>query len=310
MTLQQLKYVIELSKHNSISAAAQSLSISQPSLSTAVKELEEEFCITILNRNHRGISFTAQGLDFLRFARSIIEQTNCLQAYFGHASGGDKLHLSIAAHYDVFAAESFTQYLQTLTASDTYALSLHEGHMEDIIRQVSEQQSHIGILLMSPRTRAYNLAVFAKHNLEFTDINTVSPFLYVNAGHLLAQSAAVSLKDIAPYPYVKFKIERTSHYLSEELFPDIRAEKEIQVTDRYAMLTIIKNTDACAIGAGHVPSGAGFDTIRSIPIHTADTLTIGWIHLKGIPIAPECRHYLEWLEHYLQLSQPKPYTAK
>ena len=64
MTLQQLKYVIELSKHNSISSAAQSLSISQPSLSMAVKELEEEFHITILNRNHRGVSFTAQGLDF------------------------------------------------------------------------------------------------------------------------------------------------------------------------------------------------------------------------------------------------------
>ena len=81
MTLQQLKYVIELSKHNSISSAAQSLSISQPSLSMAVKELEEEFHITILNRNHRGVSFTAQGLDFLRFARSIIEQTSRLQTY-------------------------------------------------------------------------------------------------------------------------------------------------------------------------------------------------------------------------------------
>ena len=42
MTLQQLRYILELSKHNSISAAAQALNISQPSLSTAIKDLEKE----------------------------------------------------------------------------------------------------------------------------------------------------------------------------------------------------------------------------------------------------------------------------
>lgn len=59
MTLQQLHYIVELSKHNSISAAAQALFIAQPSLSTAVKELEKEFHITILERNRHGISFTS-----------------------------------------------------------------------------------------------------------------------------------------------------------------------------------------------------------------------------------------------------------
>lgn len=43
MTLQQLHYIVELSKHNSISAAAQALFIAQPSLSTAVKELEKSW---------------------------------------------------------------------------------------------------------------------------------------------------------------------------------------------------------------------------------------------------------------------------
>ena len=43
MTLQQLSYILELSKHNSISAAAQAVNISQPSLSTAIRDLEKEF---------------------------------------------------------------------------------------------------------------------------------------------------------------------------------------------------------------------------------------------------------------------------
>ena len=306
MTLQQLKYVIELSKHNSISSAAQSLSISQPSLSMAVKELEEEFHITILNRNHRGVSFTAQGLDFLRFARSIIEQTSRLQTYFDRSAGRqDKAHLTIAAHYDIFAADAFTSYLQTLSG-DAYSLSLCEGRTGEVIRQVAEQQSQIGVLLMSPRTTAYNHAVFTKHNLDFTGLKTVSPCLYVRSAHPLAQSASVSLKDLVSYPHVKMKRENTNNYLSEELLPDIRSEKEIQVTDRNTMFSIIKNTNAYALGACRLPQGICCDGICSIPIHTANTLTVGWIHLKGISIAPECRHYLEWLEHCLQASQPDP----
>ena len=45
MTLQQLRYILELSRHNSISAAAHALNISQPSLSTAIKDLEKELLL-------------------------------------------------------------------------------------------------------------------------------------------------------------------------------------------------------------------------------------------------------------------------
>jgi len=50
MTFQQLKYIIEISRSHSITAAAQKLFISQPSLSKSVKELETELGITILER--------------------------------------------------------------------------------------------------------------------------------------------------------------------------------------------------------------------------------------------------------------------
>ena len=50
MTLQQLSYILELSRHNSISAAAHALNISQPSLSTAIKDLEKEFTTRLLNQ--------------------------------------------------------------------------------------------------------------------------------------------------------------------------------------------------------------------------------------------------------------------
>lgn len=82
MTLQQLYYIVELSKHNSISAAAQALFIAQPSLSTAIKELEKEFHITILERSRHGITFTSEGLEFLNYAHYILEQTTRMREHF------------------------------------------------------------------------------------------------------------------------------------------------------------------------------------------------------------------------------------
>ena len=82
MTLQQLRYILELSKHNSISAAAQALNISQPSLSTAIRDLEKEFSLTLVERNRHGITFTPAGLEFLHYAGHILSHAAAMHDHF------------------------------------------------------------------------------------------------------------------------------------------------------------------------------------------------------------------------------------
>ena len=74
MTLQQLKYVITIADCNSMNKAASELFISQPTLSAAVRELEEEIGVTIFHRNNKGIVVTAEGNEFLGYARQLLEQ--------------------------------------------------------------------------------------------------------------------------------------------------------------------------------------------------------------------------------------------
>ena len=64
MTLQQLKYVIEVAERGSITEAAKSLFIAQPSLSAAIRELEEEMATNIFVRKSRGILLTPEGTEF------------------------------------------------------------------------------------------------------------------------------------------------------------------------------------------------------------------------------------------------------
>ena len=79
MTLQQLTLCDYGSSKGSISEAAKELFISQPSLSNAIKELEKEMKIIIFSRTNKGIIISDEGLEFLGYARQVLEQAELLE---------------------------------------------------------------------------------------------------------------------------------------------------------------------------------------------------------------------------------------
>ena len=74
MNLQQLRYVIAIAEGGSINSVAKSHYISQSSLSVAMRDLESELGITIFNRSSKGITLTSEGVEFLGYARQVVEQ--------------------------------------------------------------------------------------------------------------------------------------------------------------------------------------------------------------------------------------------
>src|SRR5690625_1977796 len=106
MTLQQLKYVIAVAKNRSINKAAQQLFISQPSLSNAIKELEQEIGITIFSRTNRGVSITTEGADFLGYARQVVEQAELLESRYS-SSQIPQQQFSVSAQHYAFAVSAF-----------------------------------------------------------------------------------------------------------------------------------------------------------------------------------------------------------
>ena len=74
MTLTQLHYVITIAETKSFNKAAEKLYVSQPSLTSAMKELEKELGISIFYRNGRGAVLTNDGTEFLLYAKQIYGQ--------------------------------------------------------------------------------------------------------------------------------------------------------------------------------------------------------------------------------------------
>ena len=82
MTLVQLKYALAVASFRSINEAATSLFVTQPTISTAIKELETELGVRIFNRTNHGIDITQEGIEFLGFARQVLAQADLLKEHF------------------------------------------------------------------------------------------------------------------------------------------------------------------------------------------------------------------------------------
>ena len=106
MTLAQLRYAITVAKAGSMNEAARSLFISQPSLSSAIKELEEETGIELFRRSNRGISVTPEGEEFLGYARQVVEQYELMESKYISKEQSRK-KFSVSTQHYTFAVNAF-----------------------------------------------------------------------------------------------------------------------------------------------------------------------------------------------------------
>ena len=131
MTLQQLKYVVEVAERGSITEAAKALFIAQPSLSAAVRELEEEAGITIFLRNSRGILLTQEGAEFLGYARQVVQQAALIEdKYIAHSASRQRFSVS-TQHYS-FTSSAFVELVRA-QGGQSYEFVLREGKTYDTI---------------------------------------------------------------------------------------------------------------------------------------------------------------------------------
>ena len=76
MNIRNLKYLIEIERSGSLSAAAQKLYISQSYLSRVVHDTEQEYHLTVFTRDRRGLTLTESGRVFLEMAKELLNQAD------------------------------------------------------------------------------------------------------------------------------------------------------------------------------------------------------------------------------------------
>ncbi|NLL51544.1 MAG: LysR family transcriptional regulator [Peptococcaceae bacterium] len=295
MTLQQLKYIIKIVECGSITEAAKQLFITQPSLSTAVKELEKELGIEIFYRTAKGISLTIDGTEFLSYARQIIEQTELMeQRYLGKKPS--KQLCSISTQHYAFAVNAFVELLLGLDV-DEYEFTLRETRTYEIIDDVKNLRSEIGIIYFSNFNEKVLNKLLKENHLIFNPLFEAKPHIFVSSRHPLAKNSSVTLEDLENYPFLAFEQgEYNSFYFSEEILSTVPRRKTIHVSDRATLFNLLIGLNGYTICSGLLCSDLNGDNIVSVPLQTNERMLIGWIANKKAHLSMLALDYISKLK--------------
>ncbi len=280
MTLQQLRYVIEVAKQRSISKAAHRLFISQPSLSNSIKELENELGIAIFSRTNKGIVITSEGSEFLGYARQVIEQTDLLENRYANATQSPQQHFSVSAQHYAFAVSAFVKLLKDYNR-DEYEFTLRETRTYEIIDDVKNLRSEIGILYVNDFNQQVIRKFLREGNLTFHELFQAKPHVFISSTNPLASQKYVTLADLDPYPYLSFEQgDYNSFHFSEEILSTISRRKNIRVSDRATLFNLLIGLNGYTISTGVISYDINDDDIVAVPLKVNESITVGIFNIR------------------------------
>ena len=301
MTLQQIRYVTMIAQAGSMNEAAKKLFISQPSLSGAIKELEKEVGIIIFSRTSKGVVLTAEGEEFLGYARQILNQVELLEEKYLEGNNVKKKFGVSTQHYS-FAVNAFVDLIQVY-GSDNYDFSLRETQTYEIIDDVARLKSEIGILYLNEFNETVLRKILKSNDLQFTELFEAKPHIFISDKNPLAQKAEVTMADLQPYPYLSFEQgEHNSFYYSEEIFSTEIRSKNIRVRDRATLFNLLIGLNGYTICSGVIDEELNGENIVAIPLAENGRMHIGYITKKHAVPSRLGSIYLDALKRYAKNS--------
>ncbi|MCR5208685.1 MAG: LysR family transcriptional regulator [Lachnospiraceae bacterium] len=282
MTLQQLKYAMVVARTGSMNKAAESLYISQPTLTNTIRGLEEETGITLFNRTNKGVNLTSEGSDFIFYAKKVCDQyEQLIWRYDG--KGNTRKVFSVSTQHYAFVCEAFAEVVKAYDAS-TFHFSILETTTPKTIEDVSSQISEVGVLFLSDFNRVELNRIFVDNGLTYKKIVSCRFYVYLGKNHPLADRTMIDYEDIIKYPLITYEQGKNSPlYMSEEIFAEQDYPYSVKVSDRASMLQIMKKLNGFTFCSGAVKGAVGWSDYKVIPLRESahlpySSMEIGYIH--------------------------------
>ena len=297
MTIQTLRYIVSVAEIGSITEAAKRLHISQPSLSAALKEAEKEVGFQIFTRSRSGIALTKEGVEFLGYARQVIQEMSLLEDRF-ILNQPEKPRFCVSTQHYTFTANAFVEMVQKF-GRERFEFILNETQTHQILEDVKNRFCDLGILYLCRRNEPFLRKTMDEMGLRFQELFTASPHVFLRANHPLAGKKSVTLKDLQPYPRLNFlQGNYESADFSEELFSTEPSEKEIRVSDRAAIVNLMIGLDGYTIASGIFPTYLQGRQIVSVPLAQQEQMHIGYVLCREQSLSELGSIYVEALKKY------------
>lgn len=297
MTLIQLQYAITVAGVHSFNEAAKKLFISQPSLSTAIRGLENEIGIEIFTRMPTGTVLTPEGEEFIGYARQVVEQYELLDAKYV-AKTNVKKKFSVSMQHYSFAVIAFVEMVKRY-GMDEYEFAIHETKTHEVIEDVKNFKSEIGILYLNDFNRKILGKIFAEYGLSFHELLVCGIYVYMWKGHPLAGEQEIALEDLREYPCLAFEQgEYNSFYFAEEVLSTYQYKRIIKADDRATLLNLMVGLNGYTLCSGIISEELNGEEYCAVKLKSDEIMTIGYLARKGAVISSIGETYLEEISKF------------
>jgi len=194
ITLRQLRYFVAAADSGRFSAAATNEHVSQSAITNGVLALETELGVNLFKRLPHGVSLTADGEEFVRHARHILDSVKSATFLPRLRDKALRGKVRIAASYTLlgyFLPELLARFRATYPDVEIDLYDMERAEIQDAIL---EERVDLGVVILSNITGAkrFGQAVLLRSRRQ----------LWVSPTHPLAQKTSLSLRDITQYPYI------------------------------------------------------------------------------------------------------------
>lgn len=303
MTLQQLKYALTIADAGSMNRAAELLFISQPTLSSAIKDLEKEIGISIFLRNSKGVCPTGEGADFLSYARQVYQQYDLLTQKYS-AQGSVRRKFAVSSQHYSFAVKAFVETVKRYDSLN-FDFAMRETRTMDVITDVGTLRSEVGILYLDSFNRKVIEKLLTDNELVFNPLIICRAYVYLWKGHPLAGEKSLSLEQLRDYPCMSFEQgEQGSGFLAEEILSDREYPRIIRSTDRATQLNLMVGLNGYTLCSGIICEELNGSEFAAIPFREDESnrnsdMEIGYIVKNRCMLSDIAQTYIDEVKKYL-----------
>ena len=237
MNILHLKYALEIDKYKSINKAAEMLFMSQPNLSRALKELEDDLGISIFKRTSKGMDTTMQGEEFLSYAKKILAQIDEVENMYKQGKN-DKQKFSISVPRASYFSNAFAEFSKEIDKKLPAEIFYKETNSLKAINNILQADYKLGIIRYRTTYESYFKTMLKEKGLEYEVLAEFSYSLLMSEKHELAKKEKIQLSDLSKYieiahadpyvpslPVVDLKREEFGEYVDKRIFVFERASQ-------------------------------------------------------------------------------------
>ncbi|MBE6913694.1 MAG: LysR family transcriptional regulator [Ruminococcaceae bacterium] len=195
MDIQHLKYAVEVERCRSISKAAEKLFVSQPFLSKAIRELEQDAGLDIFNRTSRGVLPTKKGEAFLAHAKEIIASMEELENEF-RPHRTDAYHFEFAVPIACYISQAFVEFMKEVDKNAGIRADYRETNTMSAIAHVADHDCNLGIIRYPTAYEDYFLRYVESKDLLLQPIWEFSFHLVMAKNSPLASKEEITEADL------------------------------------------------------------------------------------------------------------------